>query len=248
LKGIPMKSILLSAAALLALGTPSIAADLGSLHAAPAISPLYDWSGYYIGLQGGYSQTHQDYKDIGYGDDLGDDYYGSDAQPAFVGGVHAGYNIQSGALVYGIEGDVEYNDGRNTWTAPGDWGYKAESGWQGSARLRLGYAFDQALIYATAGLAVGEFSFRDFCDWCSPQSISSSMSQVRAGWTLGAGFQYALDDRWSVRTEYRYADFGSQKEDVSEYWSDATNGPLSYKDTMSLTSHTVRFGVSYALH
>lgn len=244
-----MRSTLLAAGALVALGTSAFAADLGTLRARPAISPLYDWSGSYVGLQAGYSRSHLDYDDVGYGADQGLKYSGSDSQSAFVGGGHAGYNIQRGALVYGIEGDVEFNDGRNTGSSAGDgsWGYKAKTGWQGSARLRLGYAFDRSLVYATAGLAVGEFSFRDFCDWCSPPSVSGSMNQTRVGWTVGAGWQYALDDRWSIRTEYRYTDFGSETEDVSEYWTNAAGFPQSFKDSIDLTNHTVRFGVSYAL-
>ncbi|WP_052699402.1 outer membrane protein [Hyphomicrobium sp. 99] len=238
-----MKRSCLSAVALVALSSSSFAADLGKLRATPAISPLYDWSGSYVGLQAGYSRGHVDYKEIGYDEVQGENYFGGDSQPAFVGGGHAGYNIQRGALVYGVEGDVEFNDGRNTWYDPiyHSWGYKAQTGWQGSARVRLGYAFDHSLVYATGGLAVAEFSARDFCDWCDPPSVSGSMNQPRVGWTVGGGMQYALNDRWSVRTEYRYTDFGSHTEDVSVYWD------RHFKDAWSLTSHAVRFGVSYAL-
>jgi outer membrane immunogenic protein len=241
-----MKSTLLAAVTLVALGTPAFAADLGRFRS-PAISPLYDWSGSYVGLQAGYSRDHQDYAERGYGDLEGENYYTHDSVSAFVGGGHAGYNFQRGRLVYGIEGDLEYDAARNTVEYQNDdWGYEAKMGLQGSARLRLGYAFDHLLVYGTAGLAVGEFSFKSICDWCglfseSGATESGSMHQTRVGWTAGAGLQYALNDRLSVRTEYRYTDFGSQTEDVSEFWDDP------YRDTFSLTSHSVRLGVSYAL-
>lgn len=243
-----MKSSLFSAAALIAFATPSFAADLGKFGATPPISPLYDWSGAYVGLQAGYSKNHQDFADRGYGEDEGDYYFLDERVSAFVGGGHAGYNFQRGRFVYGVEGDLEYDSTDNTAEFPmEDWGYHAKTGLQGSARVRLGYAFDRSLIYATAGLAIGEFSYRAFCDWCDVPSVSGSMSQVHVGWTAGAGWQYALNDRLSVRAEYRYTDFGSQTEDVSEYWSNATGDDDYYKDTFDLTSHAVRFGVSYAL-
>ena len=244
-----MKSTLFAAAALIAIATPSFAADLGKFGTTPPISPLHNWSGAYVGLQAGFSKNHQDYADRGYGEYEGDNYFLHESVSAFVGGGHAGYNVQRGRFVYGIEGDLEYNSVDNTGEFPGeDWGYYAETGLQGSARVRLGYAFDRSLIYATAGLAIGEFSFRAFCDWCAGPSLSGSMSQVHVGWTAGAGWQYAFNDRVSVRAEYRYTDLGSQTEDVSEYWSDAMGeGNYNYRDTFDLSSHAVRFGVSYAL-
>jgi len=237
-----MKSTLFAGAALIVIATPSFAADLGKFGATPPISPLYNWSGAYVGLQAGYSKNHQDYASLGYGEEAGDNYFIHDSVSAFVGGGHAGYNVQRGRFVYGVEGDIEYDSTDNSVEFPMDlWGYHAKTGLQGSARVRLGYAFDRSLIYATAGLAVGEFSFKEFCDWCSPPEVSRSWDQVRVGWTVGGGLQYALNDRWSVRTEYRYTDFGKQTEDVSEFWDS------NYRSTFSLTSHDVRFGVSYAL-
>lgn len=236
-----MRLSVLSAVALVAMGAPAVGADLGMPRATPAISPLYDWSGLYVGLQAGYSNTKQSVVDRNSDDEFPDGASGSDHLGAFVGGGHAGYNFQRGRVVFGIEGDIEYNDGRDKDWRVGllSWGFGTDYGFQGSVRGRLGYAFDRSLVYATAGLALGEFSFEQFCDFCGA-GTTGYRSEVRVGWTVGAGLQYALDDRWSVRTEYRYTDFGSQTEDVS-IWAEP------YKDTMSLTSHAVRFGVSYAL-
>jgi outer membrane immunogenic protein len=74
---------------------------------------------------------------------------------------------------------------------------------QGSIRGRLGVAFDRALLYATGG---GEFAGFD----TSYTGIGTfdRGSHTQAGWTIGGGIEYAVTGNWSIRAEYRYADFG----------------------------------------
>ena len=79
---------------------------------------------------------------------------------------------------------------------------------QGSIRARAGIAFDRALIYATGGAAFTGItnSFSAFAPGLG--FISDSFSKTRAGWTVGGGIEYAVTNNWSVRAEYRFADFG----------------------------------------
>ncbi|MGY3695845.1 opacity protein-like surface antigen [Bradyrhizobium sp. USDA 3240] len=57
-----MKKVLLGTVALIALVAPSSAADLAAgpyVKALPAVIPIYDWSGFYVGINGGGGSAHQ---------------------------------------------------------------------------------------------------------------------------------------------------------------------------------------------
>ena len=175
---------LLSTTALSFLPIAAVAADLPRRGAAPAPPTIvYDWTGFYTGVQIGGQQLRAK-----------DEILSLVKSSAF-GGIHAGYNKQMGSLVIGVEGDIEYVASAKAISQVGENGTDWQSGlFQGSARGRFGFAFDNAFLYATGGLAI-----------ISP--IKSS-SQALAGWTLGGGLEYALSKEWSARAEYRYTDFG----------------------------------------
>jgi len=192
-----MKKLLYTAAAVFALAGVANAADaVTQVPAAPAVEDapvVFTWSGPYIGIQGGYGWGDADSTISGapvtFGSDLDGGLFG-----AFVG-----YNYQfSNNLVLGVEGDVDYNWNEDGITA----GAELKTEWQGSARVRLGYAFDRALIYATGGWAGtrGEASVPGF----------GERSETFSGYTVGAGLDYAFTDNIFARVEYRYTDFGSE--------------------------------------
>lgn len=76
--------------------------------------------------------------------------------------------------------------------------------WMASVRGRAGYALDRLLIYGTAGVAFADIG------QANTGGVPESSSDVLAGWTVGAGLEYAFTDRLTSRIEYRYADLGSQ--------------------------------------
>jgi outer membrane immunogenic protein len=112
--------------------------------------------------------------------------------------------MQWGNIVGGVEGDIEASGivGHNP-----DWPFGTDDNThidaQGSLRGRLGYAFDNWLPYVTGGLAIGDIhtKFED-------GAATDSKSEVKAGWTLGAGIAYAFNKNWVGQVEYRYTDFG----------------------------------------
>lgn len=175
-----MKHIALVAAlsASVALGGVAHAADVIVETATP-----YNWSGVYVGLQGGGAWLKAD--------DSADTVNMSSG--AF--GAYLGANWQGGNVVFGIEGDVNYtsNDGSI-------YGIDIGADWQGALRGRLGYAIDNVLIYGTGGLAVT----RAYVD--APPIISEK--ETLAGWTLGGGIEYAFAQNWTTRIDYRYSDYG----------------------------------------
>jgi outer membrane immunogenic protein len=108
------------------------------------------------------------------------------------GGVQGGYNFQSGAWVFGIEGDLELTGANDTF-AP----WKFSNPWFGTVRGRAGYAFNNILFYGTGGLAFGELRGETF---------GLAESHTSLGWTLGVGTEFGLAPNWSAKLEYLYVD------------------------------------------
>jgi outer membrane immunogenic protein len=140
------------------------------------------WVGPYIGGNIGY----------GWGD-----MTNNPAKPSGVlGGIQAGYNWQSGALVFGVEGDLQINGADDTF-AP----WKFSNPWFGTARGRIGYAFNNILLYGTGGLAFGGLKGENYF---------LSESHTGLGWTLGVGAEVALTQNWSAKIEYLYVDLSDR--------------------------------------
>ncbi|NHT76928.1 outer membrane protein [Ferranicluibacter rubi] len=173
-------TILSSATAL-----PALSADMNVLEDAPQpvqqVSSTYDWSGFYLGGQGGYAWMTGDVRGIERELDGG------------AAGAHAGYNLQSGSIVYGIENDVNYNfDSKGS----------AKTEWDASGRARVGYALDRTLIFATAGVAAAGAVVE--------RPAAGKKDEILIGWTAGGGIEHAVTDNILVRGEYRYTDFGEK--------------------------------------
>lgn len=252
------------------------AADLPSRIPAPApvlAAPMFTWSGFYAGVQGGWMQQHDKYSGqlVGGVIDTGSGIvatttpmsYGTNKKNGFVGGAHLGYNRQVGALVYGLEADLEGASVKNRDAetiehlvfppiypdALEGRGYRSSYGLQGSARARLGFAMDRTLFYVTGGLAFANVThsyWQTISGGAIEQaSMNSKFEKTRYGYTVGAGVAYALDNNWSLRAEYRFTDLGTVKHSVP--WA-LPFEPLVVTTTEKhkLTSHAVRLGLSYA--
>ncbi|MDH7795588.1 MULTISPECIES: outer membrane protein [unclassified Beijerinckia] len=219
-----MRKILLTAAALSAMASTAMAADLPRRAPAPApapiyVAPIFTWTGFYVGGQIGGGWGRSELAGFGYNAN------------GVVGGLHAGYNQQFGMIVAGVEGDIEATSLKGSGSNFFGSTFKTRAPWQGSLRARVGVAaFDRALIYATGGVAFASIRNEVFVP-----PFASSTSTTRAGWTVGAGVEYAIDNNWSVRAEYRYTDFG--RFNVGFF-------PLGSANTR-FKENTVRVGVSY---
>jgi len=196
--------------------------------ASASLSP-YNWTGLYVGGQMGYGFGDND-GSVGWATAQGQanqNELGSGAQ-GVIGGVHLGYNQQFDQWVLGLEGSVDGTTlNKNALVlAPnliadpmqfsgigGTVNSNVQSGIQGSVRARAGYAFGRLLPYATGGVAFGSFRtdaqlFGTDLDGVTTFAASGANSAFRVGWTLGAGVEYAINNRWSALAEYRYSDFG----------------------------------------
>ena len=180
-----LRKILMSTVVLFGAMGAASAADLPNTKAPPAYMPppppLFTWTGVYVGGQVGYMWGNP--SPFGY------------TANGVVGGAHVGYNYQMGQFVAGLEGDV---NGSSYSGSVGDFGTRENI--DGSIRGRLGVAWDRALLYATGGAAFAGID---------NTYLSTTISHTRVGWTVGGGIEYAIDNNWSVRAEYRYTDYGS---------------------------------------
>lgn len=203
------RSYLLAGAAALSLGFVSAAqaADPIIYEQPPVMMPaaMYDWSGFYAGVTGGYATGDADWSATTSTPDGGS----FDIDGAFIGGV-VGYNVQHGAWVWGIEGDLVWSgiDG-NDVAFDGD-DISGEINWMGSVRGRVGYAFDNILPYLTAGVAFGDTDVSIVGD-----DFNQSDSQMHVGWTAGLGVEVGVTQNVSASLEYRYTDLGSESYDFN---------------------------------
>jgi outer membrane immunogenic protein len=129
-----------------------------------------------------------------------------------LGGAQIGYDLQNGNWVFGIEGDIDASgiSGSGQQFSGGGTTVDASSklNWLGTFRGRLGYAFDQWLLYATGGIAFGNNTVTVVATGTNTGTAKDSQTHV--GWTLGLGGEYRLNQQWSIGGEYRYVDLGSR--------------------------------------
>jgi outer membrane immunogenic protein len=169
-----------------AITTASLAADLPVRAAAsePFVAPpVFAWTGFYIGANGGYAWDNSRTSYTGGPTML--NVLASGALPSslpvkksnFIGGLQLGYNLQFNNIVFGVEGDVNFlnTGGRSATTGVNnsiihiagtraDFGSgsewfattSAQRNWIATLRGRLGFSIDRALIFVTGGLAFSD--------------------------------------------------------------------------------------------
>lgn len=222
-----------AAGALVLSATSALAADLPSRKVAPVapvVAPAFSWTGFYVGADLGGAFGYSKGKVSNSGTGVVERVPTMNSS-GVVGGVHAGYNYQMGMAVIGAEADIWYNNINATKPAfAGAGTLKSELGWQGTIRARGGVAIDRALLFVTAGVAIG-----------SPETTAMigntvlSGSDTRAAFTVGGGAEYAFTNNWIGKVEYRYTDYGTKTVGTIAGWNVKN----------SIQSNTITAGVSY---
>ena len=154
-------------------------------------------------------------------------------------GILAGYNYQAGNVVLGVEGDFEgWTVGKIRYTSiTGDF-LTAHSKWGGSVRGRLGFAADRALFFLAGGAA-----FVSNKTSIPITGISIGSDDIRVGWTVGAGIDYAFTNNWFTGFEYRYSQFESKS---FVYPIPVLNlGTIGLKQDLSNNQVTARIGYKF---
>jgi outer membrane immunogenic protein len=149
---------------------------------------------------------------------------------AFAGGGQIGYNWQTGPFVWGVEADIQGLAGNNrrgllgvpaapfftTATGPGlppgallvPRAVLGTLDWYGTFRGRLGYAVDRTLFYVTGGLAYGEGSLKN--NICGSGLLNCN-SNIRTGYSVGGGVEYAFTNSWTARIEGMYVNISNNR-------------------------------------
>jgi len=217
-----MKRMFLVLASLTALTGSAAAADLSrpapQYYKAPVAAPVYNWTGFYIGINGG----------GGFGRSVWDRTGGFNTSGGLVGGT-VGYNYQVGQAVFGVEGDIDWaniNGTTNNACAPG---CKTGDDWLGTVRGRLGYAADRFMPFITGGAAFGDIK-------TSTPGFAGA-TQTNVGWTVGAGLEFAIAQNWTAKAEYLYVDLGK--------FNCGLSCGVTATDNVSFTTNLVRAGVNY---
>src|ERR1700761_8905560 len=197
-----MKKLLLGTVGLMALGvTSASAADLAAhpVYKAPPpiVNPLYDWSGFYIGINGGWAQQRDCRSDV----TLGIAFGCHDANGGTVGG-QIGYRWQTGPAVFGLEAQGNWADlsGSNvSLIAPAVTVHSRMDAF-GLFTGQIGYAWNNVLVYAKGGAAVTDRNY-EFVSGAG-SVLSSTGYDTRWSPTVGAGLEYGFAPHWSIGGEY----------------------------------------------
>jgi outer membrane immunogenic protein len=253
-------------AALLVAG-PAFAADLAvkaPVYKAPPPPPAYVWTGFYAGVNAGYSLGEDNGANVsGFSDPTGGFGLGpalaagaipitSYRSSGFLGGGQVGYNWQlAPTWVFGVETDFmggNVNGSETTVAQPPGFVQNVATAtqkldWLGTTRARFGYAADNVLFYGTGGVAYGqvENSLNLTLPTVGP-SLFGSDSSTQVGWTAGGGIEYGLG-RWRLRAEYLHYDLGSHT--ITTTGSAGIGIPASLSVTQKDAGDLVRGAISY---
>jgi outer membrane immunogenic protein len=272
-----MKRLLVLAGILLAMSVSNraMAADVEPpyLPKAPPAPVPYNWTGFYIGVNGGGGSSYQSFNGTQVTPLGSTAFSGNDGFGGALAGGHVGFNYEfPSQVVIGVEADADWADytpnsgtaACSTFTTGAFTGLPAGCATNnetlndfGTVRGRLGYAWNRVLFYGTGGWAWGHSSGNSTLNClgtgCAAASLpftggTASFSNSLTGWTAGAGVEWAFLPNWTVRLEYLFLEFNG----VVTNYSTTTTSPPPF-GTGTATAHITsnngvnvwRVGVSY---
>jgi outer membrane immunogenic protein len=214
-----MKIFLLGTVALVTLGlaVPASAADLAARPytkaPAPMIAAIYDWSGFYIGLNGGGAWSHKCWDNTVFFGVPGTPFAEGchDASGAVAGG-QIGYRWQASSWVFGLEAQGDWADlkGSNVsngfFRVPGDTVNQSRIDAIGLFTGQIGWAWNNALLYLKGGAAVTHDKYDGFVVGFA----GDRATETRWGGVVGAGVEFGFAPNWSLGFEYDHLFMGDR--------------------------------------
>jgi outer membrane immunogenic protein len=213
-----MKKFLLGTVGLVALSmsAPASAADLAArpyTKAAPMVAAYYDWSGFYIGANGGgaWSRKCWDIVPVAGGPLLAEGCH--DASGAVVGG-QIGFRWQAGAFVFGLEAQGDWADlngsrvSQQFIAVAGDATSNSRIRSFGLFTGQIGYAWNNVLGYVKGGAAVTDDRYEH--RFTTTNLVFDAARETRWGAVVGVGLEYGFTPNWSVGVEYDHMFMGDR--------------------------------------
>ncbi|KRR00576.1 outer membrane protein [Bradyrhizobium valentinum] len=203
-----MKKVLLVTASLIALGAaaPAVAADLAArpyTKAPPMVAAVYDWSGFYIGANGGWGTSRSCWDFLPVAGGVANDGC-HDADGGTIGG-QVGYRWQAGTWVFGVEAQGNWADFKGSNVAIFDPRFRNESRVDafGLFTGQVGYAANNVLFYVKGGAAVTSNEYRSFA--VATNALAGvTGDDTRWGGVVGVGIEYGFAPNWSFGVEYNH--------------------------------------------
>jgi outer membrane immunogenic protein len=251
-----MKKLLLAIVGSVALGVaaPALAADMPVKAAPPPpVAPIYNWTGFYIGAHVGGAWSDTDW------------FYpcsatnllilspcnlaqGGHSGSSWLAGGQVGFNYQVGRFVWGIEADFSATDikGSNLDAAfPLQEFLHSRTDFIGTVAPRVGVAWDRVLLYAKGGVA---WAHDDYWLTLTPNQLLAGQTfaagdATRWGWIVGVGIEYAFAQNWSVKAEYNYMDFGTERIFVKSTGIEPTQP--NFEEDIGRKIQVVKIGLNY---
>jgi outer membrane immunogenic protein len=235
-----MRGTLVAAAAIVVAATGyGHAADLPTSSLPPPLpAAVYNWTGVYLGINGGFGTGNSNWSDGPVGTT------GNFPISGYLIGGTAGFNYQIGEYVFGIEGDGDWTNlngnsgstcGAITAVLTPPVSCQTQSQWLGTVRGRVGYAFDRILLYGTAGAAFGNIQ----TGLNPPSTFDSS---VEAGWTVGAGLEFAFAQSWTAKVEYLFVDLPNAACTTVGNCAGAAGSIVSFNESVIRAGLNFKFG------
>ena len=168
----------------------------------------FTWTGCYVGVHAGGGWADKAWTDPA----LANVEFSSHSADGFLAGGQAGCDIQTGMLVFGVEGSASWADLRGSSIdslSGGTLRDHSQVDFLGTITGRAGVAFDRSLLYVRGGAAVANDSYH--ANVVASGARFYSADESRWGWLIGAGFEHSLGHNWSVNLEYNFMDFGTDR-------------------------------------
>ena len=223
-------------------GAGALVLARGGIAEAQGLGP---WNGFYLGTHIGssWSDTSSSTTNTVTGASVGS---GTTSNSNPNGGLQAGYDLtMSNRVVLGAVASVSLVDSTDSTTTSNAAGSvvstnKGSTDWSGSVRGRLGYAFNNTLIFGTGGWAWSTGSntrtqVAGVAGLATPGTTETA-GITHSGWTLGGGIEFAFMPQWTVFGEYRHTEFGTEN----------ITFPIAQRLTKSTTTADgLTFGLNY---
>jgi outer membrane immunogenic protein len=176
----------------------------------PVVAPIYNWGGFYVGLNGGGGSSHNCYTITNVNNAaVNPNSEGCHDATGGLAGGQVGYRWQMTNWVFGVEaqGDWANLKGSNSsLTAVIPYLNQTKIDAIGLFTGQVGYAVNNALLYVKGGAAVTDNRYDSF--FTATSVIFNSASETRWGGTVGAGVEFGFAPNWSVAVEYDHLFMG----------------------------------------